>query len=188
MQTAITDRVRPLFDSAGVAARSSLRMIAAAYVAAAGTAVILLPGSPLPLDPLLGPALSQPVTAGFLILAGAALLARVALRPAVLLLAFYMAWSAWLQFDAAEAANQSAGVWRDLALMLSLLLVLGTAPHRDGVLAPLGVPTPRPGRKQAERQPTREQILAAGAAKRSGTGTDEDGNLFADAWDSEATA
>lgn len=200
MQTAVTDRIGRILDRAGVAARSSLRMIVAAYVAAAGTAVILMPGASLPLDALLGPELSQPITAAFLILAGGALLARVALRPAVLLLAFHMAWSAWLQVDPAGAATQPAGVWRDLALMGSLLLVLGTAPHRTGLLAPLGVPgasaatfrrarrTPRPGPDQAARQLTREEILAAPAPALPDPRSRTDRNLFADIWDSEETA
>ncbi len=106
-----------------------VRILIASYFLAAATGLVFQPASRTFLDAVLPTGPAQFVTTTYLYVTAFAIMVGFAVRPAALLLAIYIFWSAFVQFDQAEALDLALSeFWRDVALIGALTLVASTEP------------------------------------------------------------
>ena len=185
-----------------------IRVLIASYFLATATGLILEPGSRTFFDGVLPADSAAFATTMYLFVTAFAIMVGKLVRPASLLLALYIFWSAFVHFELGSSPAALGSFWRDMALLGAVLLVAvtepggsdsfrlwrrGVAPRRivpqrpalDDNGEPAATPRPAPTRPAATRSP---QFASARAIPVTDIIFDDDAdeaefNIFADLWD-----
>ncbi|KMW57276.1 hypothetical protein AIOL_002237 [Candidatus Rhodobacter oscarellae] len=190
---------------------SIVRILIASYFLASATGLVFDPSTRTFLDPILPRDAAVAVTTAYLFITAFAVMVGFCVRPAALLLAVYVFWSAFSQFGNAATVAALSVFWQNMALMGALLLIAITVPggntrftlwarriaprrvNRQDLKNVVAKRSARPI-KQDELL-TRDAILtgatfipAAGQTRRKGANATRDAagepeNLFEDAWE-----
>ncbi len=181
-----------------------IRILIGSYFLAAGTGLILEPSSRTFFDGVLPADISAVTTTLYLFVTAFMIMVGKAVRPAALMLALYIFWSAFVTFELGISAEGLTSFWRDMALLGAVLLVAVTEPGgsdsfrlwRRGVaprrIVPQEASTPATHRLPREK-PNAEPVYAdASMIKLSevifdddakDAKDDRDNNIFGDLWE-----
>lgn len=118
-------------------ARATIRVLFATYVMAAGAAILIDPALPAPLGGMFG-AEAAPFAAATLLVTGGALMVGMMVRPASMILAFYLLLSGIAHLGMAGVPGTPGAVGGDLTLLSTVLLILlsDTAHERRPGISP----------------------------------------------------
>lgn len=170
-----------------------IRVLIGSYFLAAGTGLILEPTSRTLFDAVLPEQYAIVATTAYLFITAFMIMTGKAVRPAALLLAIYIFWSAFVHFEAMGTAVALSKFWNDMALLGAVLLIAVTEPGGSESFQLW-----RKGRATTPRRVSPKLRLAkTPRLSRNADGSiapkrhtqvpdDRDFNIFSDAWEPNA--